>query len=361
VNESLSKLSESLGLSDDIPRTLQDQLGVKETSELSQYSLRTLGSMFPELDRGSLYDFGQAAQLPEFTTSHEVAPATEGESFHAQAGDGFQNDAILKTLPRFDSQIDQQGRNGCCSAFATTSLLEFCLARAGRPGIRLSRAFMYIVGNDHEGQNLPWWSLGGLIPGNDWGVWPDSLGRVIQSYGFLLNPELPYDPNHDYYDANANPVSLKQHPNPVFQRTSNHVQRARANIPGAKLQISPLYPLVPWDSVTGKIDAYLRAGYPSVYAFKTPSNVGEADGTAIMPRRDGDNGKGHSVLIIGKMTQWSPGPGHPTTNWYIYRNSWDTNFGRNHPLAQYRGQGCGVISEHDVYWRHIQSLHMSWK
>lgn len=352
LTASISKLSDTIGISDAIPRTLQDQLGVKDTNELAPYSLRMLGDLFPELDRAQLYDFGKAAGLSEF----QISEPSEDSEMRAQSGDEFNNASILRTLPPYNPQVDSQGLiNGACGAFSSCSLLEFCLARAGRlpRGARLSRTFMYIAGNLMESHPFSW------LVGNSYGIMPDAAGRVIASMGYLYDSDLPYDPRHEYFREKDWNVQLQPHKDTRYKYTPAHYQKALGNRPGG-LRITALHPLNPLDSVTGKIDAYLRRGYPSVYGFKVPADF-SGNGTGVMPRRDGDIGKGHAVLIIGKMVNWSPGPGHPTTNWYIYRNSWDAGFGANHPLKQYQGQSCGMIAEHDVYWRHIQSLHLSWE
>ena len=353
--QAISVLAEKVGVNDSVPRLLHDELGIKEVSDLTSWSPHLIASLFPDIDRGSLYELGKAAAGDGDAVSK---PQIEGEVAAAfEAGDEFKNGFIKQYLPAYNDTIDSQGQNGACTAFAAATMFDYYLALNGRKGARVSRAFLYIAGNETEGKQIPWWSPFGLIPYNDYGVWPDTMSRIVPNVGACLATDLGYDPNHDYYDANANPVRLKQHPNSALRITAAHYQKAKANAPRPGFKMTITGPGNPFVWVTTEIDKHLRAGLPSLYSFKTPEDLGGESG--VMPRRDGDNGKGHSVLIIGKRINWSPGAGHPTGNWYIYRNSWGSSFGKNHPLPEYR-QGCGVIHEHDVYWRTIQALHMSW-
>lgn len=312
--------------------------------DTGQWSPLLLHQMFPELDKAALYEIGKA-NLKEAG----ILTDSEDRDFDYPS----RNAGIINDLPQWVEAYDSQGSNGCCTAFAATTLMEFYARRNGWGIKRFSRAFTYILGNIWEGQNLPFW---GLLPGgNDWGIWPDTAGRILTQYGCCPETDLPYDESHLYFDPKQNRVQLLQHLNPKYQfDQKRHLPLASGF--RLKAAVKNLYSYNINDWVTTNIDNYLRAGFPCVYSFKWPLKMDQASG--IIARADGDTGAGHSVVIIGKQTNYSPGPGHPTGNWYIFRNS-HRGFGINNPLGA-PFKGCGLMHEHDVYWRHIQSLFISW-
>jgi hypothetical protein len=217
----------------------------------------------------------------------------------AQPADGAAKVDLRPKFEEYKLAVRQQGKRGACQVFAMVGVIEYELARRGKPA-ELSEQFIMWAANEANDLKLTE------------GFNPDYLVAGLMRYGICERSLMPYVPRNEV----------------IKKPSARALENARDGTSCQVLSIKH------WSSAIGfgpkefkQITKRLDKGVPVTATFCWPfglydEEIVDTKHFIIDKAIDGKSKDGHGVILVG----YDLGEEHAGGGYFIIRNSWGPKF-----------------------------------